>query len=342
MRVGLVCPYDLGKPGGVQAQVLGLAEHMDYPDTEAVIVGPGLPPDTEGVDLGRTLSIPGNRSKVPLSVDPRAVSRLRAACAELDLLHVHEPLMPVVSLAALRVGKPVVATFHAAPGPLGVGLYRLFGPGLPRILGRNVARVTAVSPTAARPLSEHLDVTIVPNGLDVSRFDISSERIPNRVCFLGRDEKRKGLDVLLAAWPAVSEAVPGSELVIMGADRGDPGVTWMGLVDDATKVEVLASSAVYVAPNLGGESFGIVIVEAMAAGTAVLASDLDAFRHVGEDAVRYCTVGDPDALAAALIELLADRPLRARMGEDGRRRAADFDWARVTRAYREVYERAVS
>ncbi len=342
MRVGLVCPYDLGKPGGVQAQVLGLAEHVGSADTDVVIVGPGLPPDREGVDLGRTLSVPGNRSKVPLSVDPRAVSRLRAACEELDLLHVHEPLMPIVSLAALRVGKPVVATFHAAPGRMGAALYRLTGSHLPRILGRNLAGVTAVSPTAARLLTEHLDVTIVPNGVDVSTFAANLDRIPSRVCFLGRDEKRKGLDVLLAAWPTVSRAVPGSELVIMGADRGDERAAWMGLVDDATKTEILASSAIYVAPNLGGESFGIVIVEAMAAGTPVVASDLDAFRDVGGDAVRYCTAGDPDSLATALIDLLGDEPRRAAMGERGRRRAGEFDWTRVTRAYREVYERALS
>ncbi|MGD2043385.1 MAG: glycosyltransferase family 4 protein [Acidimicrobiia bacterium] len=342
MRVGLVCPYDLGKPGGVQAQVWGLARQLAKVGDEVTVIGPGLPSDREGVDLGATISVPGNRSIVPLSIDPRVVSRLEDACVSMDVLHIHEPLMPIVSLAALRVGNPAVATFHAAPGAIGTRFYAFARSQLPRLLGPNVRRVTAVSQTAAEPISGEFEVAIVPNGVDVSSFQSEAERIPGRIAFLGRDEKRKGLDVLLDAWPRIARQIPGAELVVMGANRGHEGITWMGPVDDATKADVLASSAVYVAPNLGGESFGIVLVEAMASGTPVLASDLDAFEDVGGDAARYFTTGDPGALASRLVEMLEDGAGLAAMSARGRQRAGRFDWSRVTAEYRSVYEEAVS
>ena len=342
MRIGLVCPYDLGKPGGVQAQVLGLAAHLDGHSDEALVIGPGLPQGVPGNDLGSAVAIPGNASMVPISLDPRVMSRIRLAAREIDLLHVHEPLMPLVSLAALRVGKPVVATFHAAPGPWGRGFYGLMGSRLRRMLGPNVARVTAVSKTAAAPLPESLEVEIIPNGVDVSLFTRDVDRHPARVCFLGRDEKRKGLDVLLRAWPLVEAEFESVELVVMGADRGGGRITWKGPVDDATKAEILTSSAIYVAPNLGGESFGIVLVEALAAGTPVVASDLASFRDVGGGAVRYFATGDSEKLAEILIELLQDVEARDGMSALGRARAAEFDWSRVTGLYRSTYEAVLS
>lgn len=342
MRVGLVCPYDMGKPGGVQSQVRGLSQHLPISNAEVTIIAPGAPGDDGGVDLGSAVTIPGNASMVPISLDPRVVSRIRMAAREVDVLHVHEPLMPLVALSALRVGKPVVATFHAAPGLWGKGLYSLLGSQLPRVLGRNVARITAVSKTAAAPLPGSLDVEVIPNGVDVSFFSRDLERQPARVCFLGRDERRKGLDVLLQAWAPVAAEFDSAELVVMGADRGLEGITWKGPVDDTTKADVLASSAICVAPNLGGESFGIVLVEAMAAGTPVVASDLAPFRDVGGDAARYFAKGDSEGLAEALIELLHDAEAREEMSALGRARAAGFDWSGVAGLYLAAYEDALS
>ncbi len=342
MRLGLVCPYDLSKPGGVQAQVTDLARHLRGQGDRVLVFAPGLPEEIEGVDLGRSISIPGNRSKVPLSPDPRVGSVIREAAADLDLLHVHEPLMPAVSLSALRAGVPVVATFHAAPGIVGVGFYTVLRPQLRRLLGPNLRQVTAVSAAAAVHLPEDLGVTIVPNGVDVDAFDVGVERRPLRVAFLGRDERRKGLDVLLRAWESVTKSVPGAELIVMGADRGTPGVEWLGTVDDSRKREWLASSAVCVAPNLGSESFGIVLVEGMAAGAAVLASDLDSFREVAEDAARYFPAGDSDALARAVVDLLDDPAAIASLTTAGRQRSRLFDWSTVGASYREVYEKALS
>lgn len=342
LRIGLVSPYDLSKPGGVQSQVRDLAEHLSRAGDHVVIIGPGLPAGVEGVDLGRSLSIPGNRSKVPLSLDPRVSRTIENAARDLDLLHVHEPLMPVASFSALRAGAPVVATFHAAPGSVGLGFYTVLRSQLRRLLGPNVRKVTAVSKTAAAPLPDSVGVTIIPNGVDVSSFDIGLERVPRRVAFLGRDEKRKGLDVLLRAWEKVAARVPEAELVVMGADRARSGITWLGTVDDATKAQQLACAGIYVAPNLGGESFGIVLIEGMAAGAAVVASDLASFRDVGGDAVRYFSTGDSEDLASKLIELLEEPSGIAELSVAGTKRAHLFDWKLVAASYRTVYEDAIS
>lgn len=318
----------------------GLADHLRAGGDEATIIAPGST-DDEGVDLGATVTVPGNRSKVPVSLDPRVGREIARAAHNLDLLHVHEPLMPTVSLSALRAGPPVVATFHAAPGLLGRGLYAIARSQLQRLLGPEVRRVTAVSNTAAAPLPERLGVTIVPNGVDVEAFSSDRERSPHRVAFLGRDERRKGLDVLLKAWDRVRTAFPHAELLVMGADRGGtPGVNWQGVVDEDAKREGLWSSSVFVAPNLGGESFGITLVEAMAAGAVVVASDLTAFRDVGGEAVRYFTPGDPEELAEQLITLLGEPATRVALSAAGRDRARRFDWPTVVSEYRSVYEDA--
>ncbi|HEU5112153.1 MAG TPA: glycosyltransferase family 4 protein, partial [Acidimicrobiia bacterium] len=285
LRVGLVSPYDLSVPGGVQAQVLGLAAYLRSWGDDVVVIGPGLPEGIAGVDLGESLSIPGNGSMVPIAADPRSRRRIRSAAAGLDLLHVHEPLMPLASLLATHAGPPVVGTFHAAPGRAGRLAYRLTRPLLSRLLG-NTAMVTAVSRAAASVLPDGLEVRLIPNGLDVESMKVETTRVPGRVAFLGRDEPRKGLDVLLEAWETVRTARPEAELVVMGSKRDDAGPTWMGRVDEGTKAMVLSSSSIYVAPQTGGESFGIVLLEAMAAGAAVVASDLESFRDwAGEAAL---------------------------------------------------------
>ena len=336
MKVGLVSPYDLSIPGGVQAQVFGLADRLAAIGDEPVIIGPGLPSDTEGVDLGEAVRIPGNGSMVPISLDPRAVTRIRKAVEDVDVLHVHEPFMPLASLAANQSGPPVVATFHADPSRWVRAIYAVSEPIMMIALGKTKA-ITAVSGTAASALPSGLDVTIVPNGIYIEETPSGVTRNPTQVCFLGRDEPRKGLDVLLDAWSIVVDAVPDAELVVMGAVRQTSGVNWMGRVDDPKKFEVLAQSAIYVAPNTGGESFGIVLVEAMATGTAVVASDLAAFEAVSGDAARYFPVGDSGVLAGTLVDLLHDRRARDDLGKRGLARAQQFDWDTVAQTYRDIY-----
>lgn len=341
LRVGLVSPYDLSVPGGVQAQILGLAGYLRRREDEPVVIGPGLPDGVVGVDLGASFSVPGNGSMVPIAVDPRARRRIRSATLDLDLLHVHEPLMPLASLLATHAGPPVVATFHAAPGRAGRMAYRLTRPLLRRAMG-NTVMVTAVSHAAASVLPPGLEVRIIPNGLDVAAMRVDTRREPEMVAFLGRDEPRKGLDVLLEAWDSVTSAHPGAELVVMGARRDADGPAWMGRVDEATKARVLSSSSIYVAPQTGGESFGIVLLEAMAAGAAVVASDLGPFRDLAGDSARFFPVGDSAALAGAVIDLLDDPAARHRLAKAGCDVAEDHDWSVVGGIYRDLYDEVLS
>jgi phosphatidylinositol alpha-mannosyltransferase len=336
ISVGLVSPYDLSVPGGVQAQVLGLARYLDRQGDRPVVIGPGLPSGVPGIDIGRSLRVPGNGSMVPISVDPRSRSRIRAAVSDLDLLHVHEPLMPLVSLFAVHSGPPVVATFHAFPGALGRFAYRVGRPLFAGAMGNTVA-ITAVSEAAASVLPSGVEALIIPNALDTAAFDLDVQRDQSQVAFLGRDERRKGLDVLLQAWPVVLEEHPAGRLVVMSARRDTPGVNWMGRVDEVTKAKTLATSAVFVAPQLGGESFGIVLLEAMAAGSAVIASDLGPFRAVATGAARFFPAGDSTALAAGISALLADPEQRRRLSVAGRDRAKEYDWAVVGALYRDLY-----
>jgi phosphatidylinositol alpha-mannosyltransferase len=185
-------------------------------------------------------------------------------------------------------------------------------------------------------------VTVIPNGLDVASMRVDTARNQTRVVFLGRDEPRKGLDVLLEAWPAVLARVPGAELHVINADRGLGGITWWGRVDDATKARILSSASIYVAPHTGGESFGIVLVEAMAAGAVVVASDLPPFRSVAGGCARFFPVGDSGTLAAAIVELLHDPEERARLAAAGVATAEKYDWSVVGAAYRAIYSGVVS
>ena len=342
VKIGLVSPYDLSRPGGVQAQVLGLASSLRGMGDDASVIGPGLPDGVVGWDLGSSVEVPGNGSVAPISLDPRVGGTLRTVSRDLDVLHVHEPLMPIVSLSALRAGPPVVATFHAAPGSFGRRIYNFLGDQMGRLLGDKVKKVTAVSKTAAAALPASVEAVIVPNGLEVGQMASDRPRVANRVVFLGRDEPRKGLDVLLEAWPRIIEAWPGAELVVMGAIREVDGIEWMGVVDDETKADILGSAAVYVAPNTGGESFGIVLIEAMAAGAAVVASSLPAFVEVGGDAAIYFETGDSTDLAEQVVALLNDDDARESIAAEGAKRAGDYDWSKVAVSYRDLYEEAAS
>jgi phosphatidylinositol alpha-mannosyltransferase len=213
-----------------------------------------------------------------------------------------------------------------------------------RRIQRRLGVVTAVSPVAASVLGEAAEVRIIPNGIDLARYrEGEVAAVPGRTVFVGRDDPRKGLDVLLEAWPEVLRGHPGAELRVVGADRPDEvaGVTFLGRVDEARKVTELRSAQVLVAPNRGGESFGIVVLEGLAAGCAVVASDLAAFRAVAGDAAHYVPVGDAGALAGAILGLLGDEQAMTNLGERGIRRSGEFDRDSVLAAYLEAYRDAI-
>ncbi len=343
MRVGLVSPYDLGRPGGVQDQVIRLAGWLSDAGHEPRIVGPGIEGPDGAILLGPTTVIPANRAETPIRLDPRVGRELTVALSDVDVIHVHEPLMPAVSPAALRVAGPAkVATFHADPPRWVRRLYRHGRSGV-RLAVRNAAVITAVSPIAGSSIDGVVEYRIVPNGIDVSRYK-TGPKSPGKVAVLGRDDERKGLPVLLEAWPTVREAVPDAALSVLGASRDQPieGVEFFGWVGDETKEAELGSASVFCAPNLGGESFGIILAEAMASGCAIVASTIPAFVHVAGGAARFVTPGNSDELARQIIELLLDPDAGARLGAAAVDRVQRFDGSSVAAEYVAAYEDAIA
>jgi phosphatidylinositol alpha-mannosyltransferase len=363
VRVGIVCPYTWDVPGGVQAHVHDLAESLLSQGHEVSVLTPVDDPDEAAlpdwvVPAGRAVPVPYNGSVARLAFGPLSLARTRRWLREgrFDVLHVHEPTVPSLSMLATFAARgPMVATFHTATTRSRA--LQVFGtalqPGLEKITGR-----IAVSPAARRVVVEHLggDAVLVPNGVSVARFE-GAQPFPDRpdaptVCFLGRiDEPRKGLAVLLEALPELVRRVPGVRLLVAGPGDVEEvrasvpaqlrdRVELMGLVSEADKPRVYASGDVYCAPNTHGESFGIVLIEAMAAGTPVVASDLEAFRRVLEDggAGVLFPVGDALALAGALADLLADPGRRAALSATGHEVVRRYDWATVTRMVLAVYE----
>ncbi len=351
LRIGLDCPYALDVPGGVQNQVLGLAAYLRRAGHDVRVLAPGaLPRDAYGLEPGRftsagaPLAVRYNGSVAPVALGPLAAARSRrwVAAQAVDLLHVHEPLVPSASLPALSVARAaVVATFHTAT-PRSRAL-RLAGSALTGAVDRIDAGI-AVSPTAREVVVRHLgrDAVVVPNGLDVAAYGPVGEAAveprpvgaPPRLLFLGRSgERRKGLDVLLAALPALRRAHPDLEVLVAGpGPRSLPeGCRSLGLVDEADKRALLRSADVFVAPHTARESFGIVVLEAMAAGVPVVASDLapfvDLLGGADDPAGRLFRRGDPGALAAAVSAAL--REGRGRRTRRARALADRYDWSVV-------------
>ena len=363
MKVGIVCPYDWNVPSGVAIHVHDLAQALIDLGLDVEVLAPGEDdPDEPYPDyvtvVGRTVPVPYNGSVARVLFGPRSASRVRRWIreGEFDVLHVHSPVTPSVGMVACwsAIG-PIVATFHAAID----GRSRAMSSAawmLQATLEKVRARI-AVSEEARRTVVEHLggDAVLVPNGVDVGRFagaEVTPDWSgPGTIAFLGRvDEARKGLEVLLAAFPAIVAANPEARLLVAGPGETDalehlPGdlasrVTLLGRISEADKASLFASVDVYVAPHIGGESFGIVLLEAMSAGAPVIASDLAAFSDVldgGRCGVLFGT-GDPQALADATIALIGDADRRAELATIGRERAAEYDWSRVARQVVAVYE----
>jgi phosphatidylinositol alpha-mannosyltransferase len=365
MRIGLVCPYQWDTPGGVQYHVRDLAEtlrsmghHVEVltpAEHEESLTDPGM------TYAGRTVPVPYNGSMASMQFGPVSAARVRRWLREgsFDVVHVHDPTSPSVGLLVCMMAEgPIVATFHAASvrskwlaavGPVA-------RPWLEKITGR-----IAVSDFARRLQVEHLggDAVIIPNGVHVDVF-AEGPSLPGHtrgvdgptIGFLGRyDEPRKGLPVLLDAMRSVVRTHPGARLLIAG--RGDaaelrrlvgddlaPHVALLGELPEQEKAAFLRSVDVYCAPNLMGESFGVILIEALAAGAPIVASDLDAFASVleGGEAGVLVPRGNATALARALCGLLDDADRRAELSARGRTVAASYDWQVVARRILAVYE----
>lgn len=356
VRVGLVSPYSLSLPGGVQGQVLGLAAALRGLGHQVRVLGPcdGAPPEVGIIPLGKSVPTAANGSMAPVAPDPSCALRTIAALRDehFDVIHLHEPIAPGCTVTALVfTSVPTVGTFHAAGTS---AAYRWLAPLTRWLAGRLTVRC-AVSEDArdlaAGGLGGHYEM--LHNGIDVERF---AKAVPwptegPTVLFLSRHEERKGLAVLVDALPLLPAharvwvASDGPDTVrLKAATAGDRRVEWLGRIDEGEKVRRLRGAHVLCAPSLRGESFGMILLEAMAAETAIVASDIPGYRNVvGEDqrAAVLVPPGDARALGAALRRVLEEPDLVACLSVAGTARAAVFSMDHLAERYVELYRTAI-
>jgi len=363
LRIGIVCPYSWDFPGGVQNHIRDLAEFLINNGHHVEVLAPA----TESEDLpdylisaGKAVSIPYNGAVARVLFGVGANSRVRSWINEgnFDLLHLHEPAIPSLSLLACWAGEgAMVGTFHAA------AKYQkaivAIGPILEPVIEKLSARI-AVSESARLTLTAHLetDAIVIPNGIYADNYRdglAHPEWQGNTIGFLGRfEEDRKGLPVLLDALPIISRFIPDIRVLIAGPgdsdevlEKVDPQlrnrVEFLGKISEADKADFLASVSLYIAPNTGGESFGIILAEAMAGGAAVVASDIPAFADVlGNGAFGALFESEnSESLAKVVIDLLRDHNKREELANAGAIHAQRFDWSQVGEEIFEVYELAM-
>jgi phosphatidylinositol alpha-mannosyltransferase len=347
----MVCPYSLTIPGGVQMQVLGLASSLRDLGHVVQVLAPcdGPPPDAAVTALGKSIPFATNGSVAPIAPDPSAAVRtIRALRNEaFDVVHVHEPLVPGPSLTAVLFSdRPMVGTFHRAGASRA---YTFLSP-VTRRLGKRLARRVAVSEDALATARDGVggEFSVLFNGIDVERFAnaVPTPTTSPTIVFFGRHEPRKGLGVLLEAAAHLADDVTiwiigqGPETEELKKKHADDArLQWLGRVDDDELTKRLAGADVFCAPSLFGESFGVVLLEAMAAGTAIVASDLPGYKAVAKPDEHAVLVppDDSDALAKALNELLGNPARRDELVAAGRVRAEDFAMPKLAAAYAEIY-----
>jgi phosphatidylinositol alpha-mannosyltransferase len=385
LRLALVCPYSLSRPGGVQGQVIGLARALAARGHKATVFAPlddpdHAPADIDLVSTGSSVSLPSNGSIAPVSVWPRAVRRARTMVrsGDFDVVHVHEPFTPGLSYGLLfgRGIPPLVVTYHRS-GPS--VFYDLLRP-LTRRLSTRFSVQCAVSEAARVTASRAVMGTchIMFNGVEIDRYRHVEPWPSDRptVLFLGRHEERKGLVYLLEAWTRLGDRLggtthsrgPGRPRLWVAGDGplthmlrahhpASPDIEWLGVLPEEEKVRRLVAADVLCAPSLGGESFGMVLLEAMAARTVVVASDIGGYRDAAGGRAVLVPPGDTVELAAALTSVLngesavmattgredieGTEPPRSRWLDAGVRRASEFAMVRLAELYEEHYRAAV-
>jgi phosphatidylinositol alpha-mannosyltransferase len=356
MRVAQVCPYSLTIPGGVQGQVLALARSLRALGHETRVLAPcdGPPPDAGVTPLGRSIPLATNGSVAPIAPDLSCALRtIRSLRDEaFDVVHLQEPFCPGPTLTALLFSdRPMVATFHRAGASKS---YAAFNPIIERVAASRIGVRAAVSKDALKTARDAVsgEFELVFNAIEIERF-AKAEPWPTEaptVYFIGRHEERKGLDVLLAAFALLPRAtdvrlwVAGegpqtAELQARTAD--DPRIEWLGRITDREHASRLRGADLFCAPSLHGESFGVVLLESMAAQTPIVASDLPGYRNVATPDVDALLVppGEPQALADAIRRLLTDAGLAADLVAAGEQRANEFSMDRLAELYVSLYQR---
>ena len=361
MKIGFVSPYAWDVPGGVQAHIKDLARYYRDHGHEVSVLAPAtdesLIEDDFVTPAGRPVAIPYNGAVARVLFGPVAASRVRQwiSSGEFDVLHLHEPAIPSLSLLACSIAEgPLVGTFHAAAPRQKVAF--AIAPLLEPVIEKLRARI-AVSEVARETLTIHLDTdaVVIPNGISTDFFHKAQAnpewKKPLSIGFIGRfSEPRKGLGILLEALPNIARIFPHFKVLIAGPGEGieamqsvNPALRnhlqFLGRINDEEKAAFLKSLDIYVAPNTGGESFGIILTEAMAAGVPIVASNIPAFRSLLDEG-RYGRLfenGNSEQLATSIIELLRKPELRADFTRKGLERAERFDWSQVSDEIMNVY-----
>lgn len=362
-RIGIVCPYGWDTPGGVQSHVGDLAEYLIAQGHYVSVLAPVI--NEEGIpdyvtSAGRPISIPYNGAVARILFGPLAFARVKQwiGSGNFDLLHLHEPAIPSISLLACWAAEgPLVGTFHAASTKQKIAF--AITPFIEPVIEKLTARI-AVSEAARETLQIHLDTdaVVVPNGIYAKKFsDAHSDPrwIGNTIGFIGRfEESRKGLSVLIESLPSIIEKIPDVRVIVAGP--GNPAsvleemephlrqrFTFLGRISEEDKANFMSSVSIYVAPNTGGESFGIILAEALAGGASVLASDIPAFDSLlghGKYGSLFQSENSED-LAKRAIELFNSPELRRTIARAGREYAQNFDWDVVAERIYDVYEMAM-
>jgi phosphatidylinositol alpha-mannosyltransferase len=354
----MVSPYDLSVYGGVQGQVSGLSAALRKLGHDVVVVAPGTGAGDGGrtVLVGRAVGVRANGSVAPVAISPAAAYRAARVVRDpgIDVVHLHEPLAPVLNYGCLVAARqPIVGTFHRNGKS---ALYRALGPAARWAVKRLAARCAVSEAARDNVASLGVDFEVLFNGIDVDRFatDTPTPTTAPTVLFVGRHEPRKGLAVLLEAFESVT---PPAALWIAGEGpataelrrRYPPSTTlqWLGAITDDQRAARMAGADVFCAPSLGGESFGMVLLEAMAAGCALVASDIDGYRAAALDHALLVPPGDPVALSSALDDALSDAVAGRGLSSDAalgsaRRRADEWSMARLAGRYVEIYERVLA
>lgn len=355
MRIGMVCPYSLTVPGGVQGQVLGLARALRAKGHPTRVLGPcdGPPPEPGITPLGNSIPTAANGSVAPIAPDLSAQLRFIRSLRDeaFDVVHLHEPLVPGPNVtAAIVKHSPLVGTFHAAGQSRA---YDFLGP-VARWVNRRLDLRCAVSEDARRLAHEVVggEYEMMFNGIEIERFakaPLWPTEAPT-ILFLGRHESRKGLAVLLDAMAHLPVQVKlwvagtGPETAMLRQKHaGDARIEWLGRISDIEKASRLRGADVYCAPSIRGESFGIVLLEAMAASVPIVASNLAGYANVARADTEAVLVepGDPRALAAALNRVLTDSALAEELVVGGSARAEEFSMSRLADRYIDCYERVI-
>ena len=363
LKIGIVCPYSWDTPGGVQNHIRDLAEFLIESGHDVSVLAPvidesNLPEYV--VNAGKPISIPYNGAVARVLFGPVAFARVRQwiSQGDFDLLHLHEPAIPSISLLACWAADgPMVGTFHAAAKRQKI-IFAI-GPILEPAIEKLSARI-AVSEAARLTLTDHLDTdaVIIPNGIYANRYTDGKaieKWSGNTIGFIGRfEEPRKGLSVLVDALPVISRFAPDVKIFVAGP--GDPAEViegidpqlrqrfeFLGKITESEKADFMSSVAVYVAPNTGGESFGIILAEALAGGACVVASDIPAFDDLlghGEFGALFESESSTE-LAKVVIDLLRDETKRKELSARGKERSKMFDWTVVAQQIYSVYEMSI-